>query len=103
MRERTCVLTLRVTPQEAALIRQAADAALMTVSAYLRAVALRDDAGVRRLQSLQAELRRQGGLLKLLSNQGVLAAQDSAQALADWRRALRRIEDSAHARQGHRP
>ncbi|MDE2175826.1 MAG: mobilization protein [Betaproteobacteria bacterium] len=103
MRERSAMLTLRVTPEEAMLIRHLADAALLTVSAYLRTKALGGDVYLPRLQSLQAELRRQGGLLKHLSAQGALSAQPTAQALADWQRAVRSIEEMAHARQGHRP
>ncbi|CDW95175.1 MULTISPECIES: mobilization protein [unclassified Thiomonas] len=104
MRERTTHLTLRATPAEAALIRHLANAALLTTSAYLRTMALRGDARVARLQTLHAELRRQGGLLKHLAAQGQLGRSAPEQALADWRAAVRRVcEEMDHARQGHRP
>ncbi|MGC9185657.1 MAG: plasmid mobilization protein [Thiomonas sp.] len=104
MRERTIMLSVRVLPQEATLIRHAALAAGVSVSAWLRAAALREDPRIARLNGLHAELRRQGGLLKHLSAQGALSAQATAQALADWQRAVRSIaQEIAHAGQGLRP
>ena len=55
MRERTVHLALRATPAEAALIRHAAEAAMLSTSSYLRTLALGGDGRVMRLQSLQAE------------------------------------------------
>ncbi|HOI68099.1 MAG TPA: mobilization protein [Thiomonas arsenitoxydans] len=103
MRERTVHLALRATPEEAALIRHLADAALLSVSAFLRITALRGDVCLPRLQSLQAELRRQGGLLKHLTTQGAVPPAAAAQALADWRAAVQRIAEVTRAGQGHCP
>ena len=103
MRERTVHLALRATREEATLIRHLADAALLSVSGYLRATALHGDVCLPRLRSLQAELRRQGGLLKHLTAQGALPPAAAAQALADWRTALQRISEVSGAGQGLRP
>jgi hypothetical protein len=101
MRERTVHLALRATPVEAALIRHAADAAMLTTSSYLRTLALRGDVRVARLQALHAELRRQGGLLKHLAARGLLDRHATEQALALWREAVQQIAEAADARQSH--
>ena len=101
MRERTVHLALRATPAEAALIRHAAEAAMLSTSSYLRTLALGGDGRALRLQSLQAELRRQGGLLKHLAARGALDHRATEQALALWREAVGQIAEAADARQSH--
>ncbi len=101
MRERTVHLALRATPAEAALIRHMADAAMLTTSAYLRTIALRGDTRVARLQTLQAELRRQGGLLKHLAARGQLDRSAVELALTQWRATIQRIAEVADACQSH--
>ena len=97
MRERTVHLALRATPAEAALIRHMADAAMLTTSAYLRTIALRGDTRVARLQTLQAELRRQGGLLKHLAAHGQLDRSAVEQALTQWRATIQHIADACQS------
>lgn len=105
MREpvRSVRLTFRATPAEADAIRLMADAALMGVSEFLRRRALVEDTQVLRLQSLQAELRRQGGLLKHLAARGQLDPQAVQHALAGWQAALARIVEALDAGQSHHP
>lgn len=101
MRERTVHLALRATPAEALLIRHMADAAMLTTSSYLRTIALRGDVRLVQLQSLQAELRRQGGLLKHLAARGQLDRSATDQALAGWRATVQRIAEVIDAGQSH--
>ncbi len=63
-RQRTVVLPLRLRPDEAALIRQKAEASGVSVSAFLRAAALGKPVRSAAHLIVVNELRRLGGLLK---------------------------------------
>lgn len=101
MRERTVHLALRATPVEAALIRHAADAALLTTSNYLRTLALRGDVRVARLQALHAELRRLGGLQKHLASKRSWQYEERQQFERITEQIVATLRAIAHAGQSH--
>ncbi|OYV37314.1 MAG: hypothetical protein B7X31_14545 [Thiomonas sp. 13-66-29] len=101
MRERTVHLALRATPAEATLIRHMADAALLTTSSYLRTIALQGDQRLPRLQSLQAELRRLGGLQKHLASKRSWQYEERQQFERITEQIVATLRAIAHAGQSH--
>lgn len=95
-RRRTKVLPCRLLPEEAAEIKEKAQASGVPVSEFLRSAALGRRARSRADERLLNELRRQGGLLKLLSaqNRGRWTHECDA-VVGEIRELLKRVGDDA--------
>jgi uncharacterized protein (DUF1778 family) len=92
-RQRTVVLPLRLRPDEAALIRQKAEASSVSVSAFLRAAALGKPLRAKDDVVLAKEVRRLGGLLKHQFNesQHKSYSHETAKLLEEIGAAIKRI------------
>lgn len=101
-RRRAAHLRVPVLPEEKDLIERGARTTGLSVAAYLRNLGLGyeprsivDNARVKELLSINADLGRMGGLLKLwLTDDDKLASYPEADAATAVRAALHRIEDT---------
>lgn len=96
---RSSVLHFRVTPEEERLILGEAEKAALTVSKYLRFVSLKRRVISRYEDNLIHELRRLGGLMKLVHNENKGSySETTAGAINDIRNAVRKIANGEYDR-----